>query len=271
MAINSSAPIGIFDSGIGGLTVAHAIRQILPNERLIYFGDTAHLPYGDKSAAAVQAYSIKITDLLISNGCKAIVIACNTASSVANELLKEYTASKAKVINVVDPMVEKVAESTSTANVGVIGTKGTIASGIYGKKLSDIHPDLKVKELATPLLVPMIEEGFIHNKVSADIIEKYLSDKRLKGISHLVLGCTHYPLIKEEIDNYYHHNITIHDSSVVTAQYLKDFLAANGQLNMNGDHDTDHFYVSDFTQDFEDSANYFFGDKVHLEEYKLWE
>ena len=154
----SEEAIGIFDSGIGGLTVAHAIKHILPNERLIYFGDTAHLPYGDKSPAAVQAYSIKITDLLIKRGCKVIVIACNTASSVANELLKEYTASRAKVINVVDPMVVKVAESTSSDKIGVIGTKGTIASGIYKHKLMELKPNLRVEEVPTPLLVPMIEE-----------------------------------------------------------------------------------------------------------------
>ena len=271
MANSSGAPIGIFDSGIGGLTVAHAIKQILPKERLIYFGDTAHLPYGDKSPAAVQAYSIKITDLLIKRGCKVIVIACNTASSVANELLKEYTASRAKVINVVDPMVEKVANCTSVEKIGVIGTKGTIGSGIYRNRLIGMQPGLEVIELATPLLVPMIEEGFIHNRVSADIINEYLSNSKLKDISHLVLGCTHYPLIKDEISEYFQQAVTIHDSSVVTAQYLKDYLERDDLLNMNGDNDVDHFYVSDFTQDFEDSANHFFGKSVHLEEYKLWE
>ena len=271
MANSSAAPIGIFDSGIGGLTVAHAIKHILPNERLIYFGDTAHLPYGDKSPAAVQAYSIKITDLLIKRGCKVIVIACNTASSVANELLKEYTASRAKVINVVDPMVEKVANCTSEEKIGVIGTKGTIASGIYRKRLMGIQPALEVKELATPLLVPMIEEGFIHNRVSADIINEYLSNPKLNDISHLVLGCTHYPLIKDEIRKFYQQSITIHDSSLVTAQYLKAYLEDDNLLNMVGENEVDHFYVSDFTQDFEDSANYFFGNAVHLEEYKLWE
>jgi glutamate racemase len=271
MAKNTSSPIGIFDSGIGGLTVAHAIKQILPNERLIYFGDTAHLPYGDKSAAAVQAYAIKITDLLISHGCKAIVIACNTASSVADDLLKEYTASKAKIINVVDPMVELVAKKENLGPVGVIGTKGTIASGIYKSKLQHLQPHLEVQELATPLLVPMIEEGFIHNRVSSEIIEKYLGDAALTEIEHLVLGCTHYPLIKDEIDEFYQQSITLYDSSVVTAQYLKEYLEETNSLNDGSDPFTDHFYVSDFTQDFEDSANYFFGDSVHLEEYKLWE
>ncbi len=270
MVSAAQAPIGVFDSGIGGLTVAHAIKQALPHERLIYFGDTAHLPYGDKSVAAVQAYAIKITDLLIGRGCKVIVIACNTASSVANELLKEYTASRAKVINVVDPMVEKVA-SLAAGRVGVIGTKGTIASGIYRQRLGRANPSLQIRELATPLLVPMIEEGFIHNRVSADIIDLYLANEALQAIDHLVLGCTHYPLIKEEINNYYRGQVVIHDSSVVTAGYLQRYLAQNNLLNEGPEQGTDHFYVSDFTADFERSARHFFGDTLRLEEYKLWE
>ncbi len=271
MLKNPSAAIGIFDSGIGGLTVAHAIKQLMPTEKIVYFGDTAHLPYGDKSAAAVQAYSIKITDLLIQRGCKVIVIACNTASSVANELLKEYAASKAKVINVVDPMVEMIASLTSNERIGVIGTRGTIASDIYRRKLIAMQPKLDVQQLATPLFVPMIEEGFNHSKVSTDIIETYLSDVKLRDISHLVLGCTHYPLIKDEINNFYHNQISIHDSSVVTAQYLKTYLIENKLLNSDSKREPDHFFVSDFTKDFENSANHFFGDRLHLERYKLWE
>lgn len=271
MANSSSAPIGIFDSGIGGLTVANAIKNILPEEDLIYFGDTAHLPYGDKSAAAVQAYSIKITNLLIERGCKVIVIACNTASSVANDLLKEYTASKAKVINVVDPMVEQVAKLANHDRIGVIGTKGTIASDIYQKKLTKAIMGITVSQLATPLLVPMIEEGFINNKISEDILETYLSDTHLADINHLILGCTHYPLIKNEIENYFNQKVTVYDSSVVTACYLKEYLQKSSLQTTNINKANDHFYVSDYTQEFERSAKYFFGEKVVLEEYKLWE
>ncbi len=270
MVSAAQAPIGIFDSGIGGLTVAHAIKQIMPEESLIYFGDTAHLPYGDKSAAAVQAYSVKIADWLIGKGCKVIVIACNTASSVATELLKEYTASRAKVINVVDPMVAEIG-SLASGRVGVIGTKGTIASGIYKHKLQQLSPSLAVQQLATPLLVPMIEEGFIHNRVSADILDLYLANEALQGIGHLVLGCTHYPLIKDEINNYYQGRVNIHDSSVVTARYLQKYLRQNNLLNNGAGGNKDEFYVSDFTEDFEKSARHFFGDTIHLAAYKLWE
>jgi len=271
MIKNSSAPIGIFDSGIGGLTVAHAIKQLMPQEKLLYFGDTAHLPYGDKSVAAVQSYSIKITDLLIQRGCKVIVIACNTASSVAYELLKEYAASKAKIINVVDPMIEKITKVAVEGRVGVIGTRGTIASNIYKNKLNAVQPLLDVHQMATPLFVPMIEEGFNHNKVSKDVIETYLNHPSLREINQLVLGCTHYPLIKDEISSFYKDEIIVHDSSVVTAQYLKKYLQENEIQNIGVNDEENHFLVSDFTEDFERTARYFFGESLRLERYKLWE
>ena len=271
MTSSSTDPIGIFDSGIGGLTVAHAIKERLPKEQIIYFGDTAHLPYGDKSSAAVQAYSIKIADLLLTRGCKVIVVACNTASAVATELLKEYVASRARVINVIDPMVERVAKSTDKGRIGVIGTKGTILSSVYKAKLKKTKPTLHVRELATPLLVPMIEEGFIHNRISGEIIDNYLSNPVLKDISDLILGCTHYPLIKEDIEKYYQGKTIVHDSSVETANFLVDYLTERDLLNNQSLGAEDHFYVSDYTSDFENSANHFFGEQVILEEYRLWE
>ena len=131
----SAQPIGVFDSGIGGLTVAHAIRELLPNESMIYFGDTAHLPYGDKSEAAIQAYSIRIADILLKKGCKVIVIACNSASSAAYELLKEYVRKDTHIINVIDPMVEYVLDHFPGKQVGLIGTKRTVQSDVYSRKI----------------------------------------------------------------------------------------------------------------------------------------
>src|SRR5882672_11369906 len=164
--IHKEQPIGIFDSGIGGLTVAHAIKKMMPFENLIYFGDTAHLPYGDKSEAAIQAYSIKIADVLLKYNCKVIVIACNSASSSAYELLKEYVRKDVKVINVIDPMVNWVGENYHDCTIGLIGTKRTIQSGIYGEKIDDKKRGITLHSLPTPLLVPMIEEGFFNNKIS---------------------------------------------------------------------------------------------------------
>lgn len=271
MEEGANMPIGIFDSGIGGLTVAHAIKTVLPNEQLIYFGDTAHLPYGDKSTAAIQAYSIKIADLLIQQGCKVIVIACNSASAAAYALLKEYTASRAKVINVIDPMVEAIAQLPTPGHVGVIGTRRTIATNIYFNKLTTRIDNLDVSQLATPLLVPMIEEGFIDDRISHDVIGQYLSNEVLRDISTLILGCTHYPLIKEEIINYYNRGVQVLDSSVVTADHLKRYLEKNNLANNTPVSVGDRFFVSDFTDSFEASAKHFFGEPVQLELHQLWE
>src|ERR1043165_3699059 len=146
----SENPIGVFDSGIGGLTVAHAIRALMPHEHMIYFGDTAHLPYGDKSEAAIQAYSVKIANVLLQKGCKVIVIACHSASSASYELLKEYVRHEAHVINVIDPMVEFVVKNYDGSTVGLIGTKRTVQSDLYTKKIRERNKDIQLHTLATP-------------------------------------------------------------------------------------------------------------------------
>ncbi len=266
---SASAPIGIFDSGIGGLTVAHAIRELLPNESLVYFGDTAHLPYGDKSEAAIQAYSVKIADVLLMKGCKVIVIACNSASSAAYELLTEYVRS-VKIINVIDPMVNFVIDHYAGKHVGLIGTKRTVQSGVYEQKIKHAHEQISVQSLATPLLAPMIEEGFFNNKISHEIIAQYLSDERLKNIEALILACTHYPLIKKEINAFYNHQMPILDSSQIVARALKQHLEENNLINPGLGPVTDQFLVSDYTPSFEASTRFFFREQVTLEKHPLW-
>jgi glutamate racemase len=268
--LSKQQPVGIFDSGIGGLTVAHAIKKILPQESMIYFGDTAHLPYGDKSEAAIQAYSIKIADTLVSKGCKVIVIACNSASSAAYELLKEYVRKDIHIINVIDPMVELVLSQFPGRSVGLIGTKRTVQSGVYTRKISEGKKDVTLHSIATPLLVPMIEEGFFNNKISHEIIARYLSDEALQGIEGLILACTHYPLIKKEIGLYYKQPPAILDSSQVVAQALKDYLEREDLLNGQTS-PSYHFLVSDYTESFEASARMFFHETVQLEKHTLWE
>jgi glutamate racemase len=263
-------PIGIFDSGIGGLTVAHAIKTRMPKESIVYFGDTAHLPYGDKSEAAIQAYSIKIADVLLQAGCKVIVIACNSASSAAYELLREYVKRGVAVINVIDPMVTWVSEQFRGKRVGLIGTKRTVASGIYSKKLRENGSGVELVPLATPLLVPMIEEGFFDNTISHGIIEQYLSDPILANIDALVLGCTHYPLIKKELAAFYRGRVAILDSSEVVAEAVQSHLTAYELLNRTGN-PIHKFFVSDYTDSFEASTRMFFGQQVHLEKHRLWE
>jgi glutamate racemase len=269
MALLSSRPIGVFDSGIGGLTVAHAIRNLLPNESMIYFGDTAHLPYGDKSEAAIQAYSIKIADVLLKKGCKVIVIACNSASSAAYELLKEYVRKDTHIINVIDPMVAYVLENFPSKHIGLIGTKRTVQSGVYSRKILEGDRNITLHSLATPLLAPMIEEGFFNNQISHEIIAQYLSDAALEGIEALILACTHYPLIKKEIDNYYDGKMKILDSSEIIAIALKKYLEKEEILNTS-EASHKHFLVSDYTDSFEASARMFFHDVVHLERHPLW-
>lgn len=269
---DAARPIGMFDSGIGGLTVARAVAQRLPHERIIYFGDTAHLPYGDKSTAAIQAYSVKICDLLLRQQCKVILIACNSASAAAYELVREYVGSKARVLNVIDPIVAHVGQAYAGRRVGLIGTKQTVNSNVYKKKFDALDAGVDLASLATPLLAPMIEDGFLENRVSDDIIATYLDNPALADIEALVLACTHYPLIKEQIARYYAGRVAVLDASDVVAAGTEDYLAAHGLLAAAGQvAPAHHFYVSDFTRSFEESTRLFFGQEVRLEHYPLWE
>lgn len=266
----NNAPIGIFDSGIGGLTVAQAVTKILPSESIIYFGDTAHLPYGDKSTAAIQSYAVKICDLLIKQQCKVILIACNSASAAAFELAKEYVGSKAKVMNVIDPVVEYVKQNYIGKTIGLIGTQRTVQSNVYQKKITDLSQGIVLKSLATKLLAPMIEEGFFNNSISQNVIENYLSDETLQGIDALILGCTHYPLIKKEIEKYYQSEINVIDASDIVANELKNYLEQKGLQTANTK-PSHQFFVSDYTKSFAEATKLFFGEKINLQYYPLWE
>ncbi|WP_375417840.1 glutamate racemase [uncultured Hymenobacter sp.] len=270
-------PIGIFDSGIGGLTVARAVARALPHERLVYFGDTAHLPYGDKSQAAIQAYAVKICDLLLRQHCKLILIACHSASAAAYELVREYVGSKAQVVNVIDPIVQLVGAEYAGRPVGLIGTKQTVNSNVYKKKIDELDRGVDLHSLATPLLASMVEEGFYDNSISADIIASYLDNPALSGIEALLLACTHYPLIQPQIEAYYQGRapgrVAVLDPSNVVAATVRDYLHTHelAAPAANGAAPAHHFYVSDFTRSFEESTRLFFGQAVQLEHYPLWE
>jgi glutamate racemase len=261
-------PIGIFDSGIGGLTIAHALKEKLPNENIIYFGDTEHLPYGEKSKLAIQNFSKRITQFLMEKKCKTIIIACNSASSVALQSVKEI-AKNIPVFNVITPVVTKVTQQCSEFNIGVIGTKATIQSNIYEREMKSICPIAKVSSLATPLLAPMIEEGFINEDISHTVITNYLSNKKLAAIDHLILACTHYPLIHHKIKDYYKGKVTVIDSSNIVAEHIAKQLKVGDLLNDNTKNEH-HFYVSNYTRSFEESAKFFFREDIKLEEINLW-
>ncbi len=271
--MKSSQPIGIFDSGIGGLTVARAVKKILPNESIIYFGDTAHLPYGDKSTAAIQAYSVRIAEMLLQHKCKVILIACNSASSAAYDLVTEYVGKRAKVFDVINPTIDFIRENHNGDKLGLIGTKQTVSSGVYARKISDLNQDIEFVSLATPLLVPMIEEGIYEDEISRNIINKYLNDPVLSNINALILGCTHYPIIHQEIKNYFYSSnkeVEIIDSADTVARALKSYLEYN-QLSSKGSDAVDKFFVSDFTESFEQTTKTFFGTEVHLEQIPIWD
>lgn len=267
----SQNPIGIFDSGIGGLTVASAIHKLLPDETLIYFGDTAHLPYGDKSPELIRSYALRITDFLLhKKKCKAIVIACNTASAAAYEILRDSYKGSVPVINVIDPMIEAVIADNSIKKVGIIATKTTITSGTYQEKFKRRKPSLDYYALATPLLASMIEEGFYNNKISTAVLKKYLSHREFKKIDALVLACTHYPLIKKEIEGFFNNKVKIFDSAKVVAAKLK-WILEKEKLKCKKKSAQNVFYVSDYTKAFEQSTKIFFRKKIRLEKLNLWE
>jgi glutamate racemase len=269
MSTEPGQPIGIFDSGVGGLTVANAIRQILPDENLIYFGDTAHLPYGDKSSETITYYSGRITEYLLSRGCKTIVIACNTVSAVAYESIIELVGDRAVVVDVINPVVDFVAKIPSIKKVGIIGTKATINSGTYLKKINGLNGKISVTSLPTPLLVPMIEEGFIFDDISNAIIRSYLSKEELSDIDALILGCTHYPIIKNQISKFYNFRVEVIDSSKIVAGYLKDILRERELLNNNNVPDN-KFFISDYTDYFKEISRLFFEEDIKIGKLNFW-
>lgn len=264
-----SQPIGIFDSGIGGLTVAHALVKNLPKENIIYFGDTAHMPYGDKSTAAIQAYAVKIAHMLLQQECKLILIACNSASAAAYELVKEYIGSKAIVMNVIDPVIRLLRDKYKSKRIGLIGTRQTVNSHIYKKKVDDTNSGIILSSYATNLLASAIEE-FGNHSIIDSLLDVYLAQPDLQNIDALVLACTHYPIIKERISHYYKKPVEIIDSSEIVAAAVKKQLEKNNLLNANGNSNK-HFYVSDYTESFAENAKLFFGGEISLEHYPLWD
>jgi len=297
---DNKSPIGIFDSGVGGLTVAHALHTLLPNEQLVYFGDTAHLPYGDKSRESIVQYSLGIADFLLEQKCKVIMIACNSASANAFEEVQAHVGSRAVVMNVIDPVVNHVCvnagsildsegdasrtEVDKVHTVGIIGTKATIDSGTYERKIKETlsglladsnevssvsHPGLNVNSMATPLFVPMIEEGFVFDDISNAIIRSYLSRKEMIGIGSLILGCTHYPIIRNQISRFLNFEVNVLDTARIVALSVQEFLNAKNLLadKRSGEN---LFYISDHTPYFEVIANMFFNENIKLEKRNIW-
>ncbi len=215
-------PIGVFDSGIGGLTVAAALRQLLPAEDIFYIGDTARVPYGGKSATTIERYSMEISGLLLAEQAKVIVVACNTASALAVPRLQETL--RVPVIGVIVPGARAAVKATRNGRIGVIGTRATIYSRAYERAIHALDPDLEVISQACPLLVPLIEEGWLDDPISDQIIARYLEKIAAKNIDTLVLGCTHYPLLRDAIKKFVGSEITLVDSAANCALAVRDLL-----------------------------------------------
>lgn len=251
-----SAAIGVFDSGIGGLTVAREIMRQIPNERIVYFGDTARLPYGSKSRDTVTRYSRQIVRFLRTQEVKAIVVACNTASAYALDSLEKEI--DIPIIGVVKPGARVAAEVTSNGKIGVIGTEGTIGSQIYTDYIHNINPDARVTGKACPLFVPLVEEGLFQDPVTDEIASRYLTELIDIGIDTLILGCTHYPLIRSTVGRIMGDKVTLVNPAYETAAELKKLLAAHELLNPQAPALGDNkykFYVSDGAEKFKRFAN----------------
>lgn len=251
----NAAPVGVFDSGVGGLTVAREIMRQLPNENLVYFGDTARVPYGSKSRDNIIRYSRQIIHFLKTKGVKAIVIACNTASALALDVVREE--SDIPIIGVVEPGARAALQITQTKKIGVIGTEATVQSAMYGKIIKGLDPTVSVIGKACPLFVPLVEEGFAKHKVTEEIIDYYLASMKESDIDSLILGCTHYPLLRSRIRAYLGDKIQLVNPAYETVMDLKYILKESGMENAGkeGEHATYSFYVSDAADKFKQFAN----------------
>lgn len=265
--MKANAPIGIFDSGVGGMIVAREIRRLLPNEDLIYFGDTQHSPYGKKSTESIIGFSEKITRFLLKHKCKAIVIASNAVAANALENIRFIAKDKALIFDVIFPVVEKVSFDFYQ-NIGVIASNATIDSHIYKKSIKKLNKHIQVTELATPLLAPVIEEGYNNHIICEAVLKTYLANNKLKNIDSLILGCSHYPLIINDINSYFQNKITLFDSPLIVANHIKHTLEKNKLLN-DKENSSYKFYVSDYTQNVEKLAQKFFNESITIELKKI--
>lgn len=250
------APIGVFDSGVGGLTVAREIMRQIPQERIVYFGDTARVPYGSKSTDTLIRYTRQIIRFLKTRGVKAIVVACNTASAVALEAVKDEL--DIPIIGVVRPGAKVAVEATKNHRIGIIGTETTVNSKMYVKLIQELEPKAEVIGKACPLFVPLVEEGWTKDPVTEEVARRYLADLQKSGIDTLILGCTHYPLLRHMVGDIMGEGVTLVNPAYETALELRALLAgegiANDGENMNFDNPYE-FFVSDAADKFKIFAN----------------
>ncbi|HEY8187203.1 MAG TPA: glutamate racemase [Pyrinomonadaceae bacterium] len=274
-----SLPIGIFDSGVGGLTVYRALHERLPDEHFVYLGDTARVPYGTKSLSTVERYAIENARFLQAHGIKLLVVACNTASALALPAIRE--AVSVPVVGVIEPGARAAVEVAAEKKIGVIATEATVNSGAYARAISKINPVIDVIERACPLFVPLAEEGWAETDVARAVAEQYLNDLSKKDVGALVLGCTHYPILQDLISEVIGNEIPLIDSGEAAAREVNALLQSSGLLSLQSDtkkrqdrqlgDDLDHFYVTDAAERFAKVAERFLGTAPSvLEAVEVW-
>ena len=260
--MNNSAenPIGVFDSGLGGLTVVKELIHHLPNERIVYFGDTARVPYGTKSAETIIRYSREIVRALLKHKVKMVVVACNTASSLALDVLKKEF--NLPILGVIDPGARKAVEVTRNKKVGIIATSSTVKSGKYAKKIVQLDKHIVVTSQSCPLFVPLVEEGWFEHAVTYQVAQEYLADMKKKKIDTLILGCTHYPLLKGVLHNVMGPKVQLVDSAQEVALQVKEVLTRGRLLRTRLSPGQHMFVVSDEPAQFQRLALRFLGGGV---------
>src|SRR5215471_11787945 len=256
-AANRKSAIGIFDSGVGGLTVFRAVQRRLPTESLVYLGDTARIPYGVRSAATIEQYALECATFVQSRGVKAIVIACNTASALAANYLRSRCS--VPVIGVIRPGARRAVELTNNGRVGVIATEATVASGAYERAIRALRDGLEITSRACPLFVPLAEEGWLNHPVTFQVAEEYLAQLRQSGVDTLVLGCTHYPILRPVIERTLGDRLSYVDSGEAVAETLVQLLEEQQLSSDNDGRRTEEFYVTDSADRFRRVAELFLG------------
>ncbi|MDX9893559.1 MAG: glutamate racemase [Patescibacteria group bacterium] len=266
--------IGVFDSGIGGLTVVKQILKELPEYRLMYLGDTARMPYGNRSQDLIYRFTRQAVEYLFQAGCKLVIIACNTASAEALRKIQQEWLPKNypdhRVLGVIRPIAQEVGKLPGLSRVGIIATSSTVKSGAYDRELKQINPEIKVFSQAAPLLVPLIEEGWQNRPETAKILRGYLRGLKNRKIQTLILGCTHYPILSKRIKNICGKKIIVLDTPKIVALSLKDYLSRHPEIETKLAKDDCHrFLVTDLTSQFKTNAENWLGQKINLEKIDL--
>lgn len=265
---NKTNPIGIFDSGIGGLTVVKRIASYLPNENIIYFGDTARVPYGTKSNSTIIEYSLQDAQFLINKNIKLLIVACNTVSSVALKDLREKF--DIPIVGMINPGATMALNETRNKKIGVIGTYSTINNKAYSQELKELDNQVSVYEKPCPLFVPLAEEGWTHHEATKTIAREYLQELIDHDVDTLILGCTHYPILVDIIQEVMGEDVRLIDSGTAASQIVRDYLHGRGLLNDSNQLGKHEFYVSDVPTKFKEVAERFLGRELeHIEKIDL--